>query len=121
MGIRIPNIGRAVQRIMPQLKAISATALPDRATILPFVSMDAYGKPTYGDAIEIACRIQSYNRMVRDSTGQERIASTKTTIMPRSDINEKAKLILPDGSAPVILRIDGLIQSELTIVQVIYT
>ena len=103
------------------LRSVNARFLNDRATILPFASMDAYGKPTYGDAIEVACRIQSYNKMIRDTTGQERVASTKITLMPRYDYNEKAKLILPDGSSPVILRIDGLIPSEPTIVQVIYT
>ena len=95
--------------------------LPDRADVEPFVSIDGYGKPTYSAAISLACRIESYNKMIRDAAGQERIASTKITIMPRYDFNEKARLTLPDGSQPVILRIDGLIPSELTIVQVIYT
>jgi hypothetical protein len=34
MGIRLPNIGRAVAKIMPAVRAIDETSLTDRASVL---------------------------------------------------------------------------------------
>lgn len=103
------------------LKGSAVEWMQDSITIEPFSSQDAYGKPTYGAAITVDALVQSYGKMIRLANGEETVASTKIMIAPGPVFNTKARLTLPDGSHPQILRIDGMIQSALTITVDIYT
>lgn len=103
------------------LRGEAEGAMPDSITIEPYVSQNAYGKPTYGTPTTIACLIQSYGKMIRLDNGQEVVASTKIMTPHDTVVNTKSRLTLPDGSHPLILKVDGLVQSEYTITVDIYT
>ena len=103
------------------LRGEAEGAMPDSITIEPYVSQNAYGKPTHGAAVTTPCLIQSYGKMIRLDNGQEIVASTQIMTPHDTVVNTKSRLTLPDGSRPLILKVDGLIQSEYTITVDIYT
>ncbi len=53
------------------MSSISAWSLTSKATIWPFLSMDEYGKPSYGPPVVIDCDYGSKTRRTSDGIGRE--------------------------------------------------
>jgi hypothetical protein len=106
---------------LASLREEAESVMQDAITIEPFVSTDSYGMPTYGAPVEVAAMIESYNQMVRNADGQEQVASTKIHIMPGPIFDANARITLPDGSKPIIIRVDGLVEARHRIWVTIYT
>lgn len=78
-----------------------------RITIEPYLESDRFGTSIYGQGGEYPARVVGEVKMVRATTGEEMVSSTKVTIPgpphgPAS-IDPRSRITLPDGSAPPIL------------------
>ena len=67
-----------------------------------YVGQDAYGKPTYGPAVERPALIQY--RVTTGGQGQQAERVSTTIIYCDADfvLSVRDRLVLPDGSAPAI-------------------
>lgn len=80
-----------------------------RITIEPYIESDRFGAPVYGLGDEYPARVVGEVKMVRATTGEEKVSSTKVTIPgpphgPGS-IDPRSRITLPDGSTPPILAV----------------
>lgn len=66
----------------------------------------AGGKPTYGIQTSYQCRIEHTPHMVRAATGEQVVSSTAINFPTVINIQPHDKIVLPDGTQPVILAIE---------------
>lgn len=80
--------------------------MPSTVTVYPKTGMDAYGKMSYsGSGTAVRCRIQETGRVVKSADGRE-VYETGTLIFYGNPvINSDSKIVLPDGSSPLILSV----------------
>ena len=75
-------------------------------TVSPFLSLDQYGMPSYGTAVDVRARISETPMRVVDQAGQEVIAvSTAWTDAGSLVVSSKDKVIFPDGSTPSLIAV----------------
>lgn len=82
----------------------------DTITVHKFVSRDGAGDLTYNvaGAFTLSCFVARKRKLIRDATGKEIVS--EATIVMDSTVNALAltvqdKIILPDGTYPVVLRV----------------
>jgi hypothetical protein len=70
---------------------------------------DGYGKPTYGSNVASVARIERRPKMIRDADGTEKVSMARL-YCPPATVAENAfgfyRLTMPDGTIPVVLRVD---------------
>lgn len=74
--------------------------MPHTITVAPWASQNAYGEPSYLSAVSYIARVQGKTRMVRDSTGVERVSTVTVYVATTAAIGPKDKLTLPSGWTP---------------------
>ena len=74
--------------------------MPHQIAIEPYQSHNQYGEPTYGAAVTYTARVQGKVRMIRDSTGVERVSTVMCYVATTAAIGPKDKLSLPSGWVP---------------------
>lgn len=70
------------------------------------LSVDGYGKPTYGSAVNYQCRISERAVKVRDAQGEEIVADGSVLLGGHPVIPPDSKITLPDSSTPVMIAIN---------------
>ena len=80
------------------------TLMPDTVTVYPQSSLDKYGKRTWSaSGTSYRCRIQSQTKLFRDPSGREVTIDGRVFLYGApSDITTDHRLVLPDGSSPVL-------------------
>jgi len=73
----------------------------------PRTGLDEYSRPTYGAATAVRCRVVGRPRMTRDVDGQEVVSTTTIYCDGNPGISPVDRVTLPDGSQPVILRVES--------------
>jgi len=73
-----------------------------------FTSINIYGEPQYGTAVQCSAFIEYKTKLVRDATGQEVVSTVQIYLDGSIDVNIQDRITLPDGSQPVILSIEAL-------------
>ena len=68
---------------------------------------DKYGTPSYGPVSNFAAHVSNKSTMIRGANGE--LIATKGAVWmdPASGITAVDKMILPDGSVPVILAVNS--------------
>lgn len=69
-------------------------------SLTPWTGQNQYGEPSYGAAVSYTARVQGKMRMVRDSTGTERVSTVTCYVATTATISPKDKLTLPSGFTP---------------------
>lgn len=73
-----------------------------------FQSADATDKPTYGSAVKKLAVVEKSQRMVRTTTGEEKVSRASVTFLVPFAINPRDRITLPDGMTAPILEIKGV-------------
>lgn len=76
-------------------------------TLEPRSAIDKYTEETYGTATSVLCRIVGMPKMVRAADGREVVSNGHAFTSGPSGATVKHRLTLPDGSQPVIIRVDS--------------
>jgi len=74
--------------------------------IAPLSSIDVNGKSIYGDDVNIPARVEYKTTRVLSGTGEDVISSTQTYVNGDVTVTTTSRITLPDGSTPLILKID---------------
>lgn len=77
--------------------------LTETLTVAPYLSQDAYGKPTYGPSVTYAAREEWKIRRIVDQTGQERISRARVFFDGDVTLTLRDQVTLTDGTTPPIL------------------
>lgn len=77
--------------------------LTETLTVAPYLSQDAYGKPTYGPPVMYPAREEWKIRRIVDQTGQERISRARVFFDGNVPLTMRDHVTLTDGTAPPIL------------------
>ena len=78
--------------------------MPHTVTYAAIASRDAYGKPTYATAVTYRARVAyKQTRIVNRLNGQDAIATGEVWLMAKIIPAIDARIVLPDGSTPIIL------------------
>jgi hypothetical protein len=78
------------------MASIVASTFVQEFTYRPFVSVDARGIVTYGDAVTARCRYQPSRRLIRDARGQA--VAEEAVLFTEAAVTEK-DLVWPPGVA----------------------
>ena len=90
-------------------------------TIAQYTGFDKYGEPSFGSGTSTACYIEMSPKLVRNSTGQEVVSSSRVYIVGDVTVTPLDKVTLPDSSNPPILRVDHFYNDKATLeLSVIY-
>lgn len=92
----------------------------DTVTIEPFVSMDEYSKPTYGDAEIYRARITGKLQKIVAHTGEDKVSKVRIYLVGTPAISVFDRITLPSGwtpTQPPILAV-GMIPDETGMVYV---
>ena len=87
-------------------------------------SIDEYGRPTYGAAQTVACRIQGRNRQIRTLTDEQKISRVQIYTGAVTGITTRDRITLPSPwtpTTPVILDVRPLVDEAGVIGETIYT
>ena len=77
--------------------------MPDTITLYATTTLDAYGKRTFSSTgTSYRCRIQAEAKMVRDAQGREVTITGKAYLYGAPTVTNDYRIVLPDGSSPVI-------------------
>lgn len=72
-------------------------------TVYAQASIDQYGKRSWsGTGTTYTCRLQDTNELLRDAEGRELVVTGKAYIYGAPAVTTDHKIVLPDGSSPVI-------------------
>jgi hypothetical protein len=77
-------------------------------TWAPQTGVDGYGQRLYGSVVSLPSRIDHSTRLVRDAQGEERVSSTQVYLATHEPIGVLDRITLPDGTTPLLLRVDRL-------------
>lgn len=80
--------------------------MTDTITWQPLAGYDEHGQPSFGTATTIKCRIVDKEHFTRRLDGQEVIAKTTIYCDGYHGIDVNDKITLPDGSVPMMIRIN---------------
>jgi len=88
------------------IEAAFLTMMPSTVTVYAKTAMDAYGKMTHSaTGTAVRCRIQQTGRVVKSPDNRD-VYETGTIIFYGSPtISEDSKIVLPDGSIPLIISV----------------
>ena len=80
--------------------------MPSTVTVYAKASADAYGKVTFGaTGVATRCRIQQTGRVVKGADNRDVYETGVIIFYGTPTITEDSKIVLPDGSTPLILSI----------------
>jgi hypothetical protein len=75
-------------------------------TIYAYSGFDAYGSPTWSTAgTAYSALVVGEVKSVRDRAGVEKISNTQIYLPGTVTVNIEDKIVLPDGSSPVIIAV----------------
>lgn len=77
--------------------------LTETLTVKPYLTQDAYGRPTYGPPVTYAAREEWRIRQIVDQTGQERISRARVFFDGNVPLTLRDQVTLTDGTSPPIL------------------
>lgn len=86
--------------------------LTQTVIITPWSSVNEYGDVTYGSATTYPARVVNKLEKVVDFAGRESLSNSVVWVGPETtgdtlpDVTADAKITLPDGSTPGILRVE---------------
>jgi hypothetical protein len=96
------------------LASALTASLQAAVTVEFWLSQDALGTPTYGAAVPLRALVEAKTRRVLAPDGREVLATTKVTILTPVTLTVRDRLTLPDGTAPPIVAIEGLVDPGAT-------
>jgi hypothetical protein len=80
--------------------------MPSTVTVYAKASADAYGKVTFGaSGVATRCRIQQTGRVVKSNDNRDVYETGIIIFYGNPSITEDSKIVLPDGTSPLILSI----------------
>lgn len=82
--------------------------MPSRVTVYRLTGRDKYGAPSYGKGTPYRAHISNKSTMIRGANGE--LVATKGTVWMATEsknVSAKDKVVLPDGSIPIILDVNG--------------
>lgn len=80
--------------------------MPDTVTLYKAGDRDRYGDvPFAATGTAIRCRYIREPKMVRTNLGEEKISSSHVWLAGVYGVSPEDKLVLPDGTAPLILNV----------------
>lgn len=89
-----------------------ADMMPHTITLEEFAQRDAYGKPSYGSAVNYSARVSYKSKFIRRADGSEVLAQGEVWILGTPTVTVEDRITLPDGNTPVILMTE-LLSDEL--------
>lgn len=82
--------------------SLAALLSGDVVTVTPYAEETAYG-PTWGDPVEVSCRVEYGRKLVRNTAGDEVVSETTIYVLP----------VLPDGRRAVdVFPVESLVTHE---------
>lgn len=88
------------------IEAAFLDLMPSTVSVYPKSSVDAYGKVTFGaTAVATRCRIQQTGRVVKSADNRDVYETGVIIFYGNPTITEDSKIVLPDGSTPLILSV----------------
>ena len=88
----------------PELLAL----MIDTVLIKARTTVDGDRTESFGAGVSVAARVEYSPRMVVDSNGRQSIASAVVYIPAEPVVDETAQVVLPNGRATSILRVDRM-------------
>lgn len=74
--------------------------MPHTVTVEPYAGRDAYGKPTYGGAVEYRARVVGRMRMIRTGVADVKVSSVQAYVANSTGITVNDRITLPGEFAP---------------------
>jgi hypothetical protein len=74
----------------------------------PYTGVDSYGQRVYGASIPFRARIDHTTKLTRDAQGEQRVSVTQVYLATTEVIHVLDRITLPDGSTPLLLRVERL-------------
>jgi hypothetical protein len=90
------------------LQAMLTTTLQHQ----PYTGQDSYGAPSYGSLTLRPARLDWKTARFVSAQGEERISRAIAYLAWDFDLDLRDKLVLPDGTAPALQRIDAYDDEE---------
>lgn len=81
--------------------------MPSLVGVELLLRVDDYGVPVYGPKATYRSRVNFYQHFVRGPSGEQVIAEGVVWIGTDADIPATARVTLPDGTSPLILKANG--------------
>lgn len=78
----------------------------DEVTWEPSTGYDADGAPAFGTGVTIKCRVSPRARKVLDAHGTEVVSAAVIYTEEAPAVSPNDRITLPDGSQPVIIRVE---------------
>lgn len=89
------------------IEAVFLDLMPSTVTIYPQSARSAYGQQTWSaTGTSVRCRIQQTGIVSHDQNGRQVIEDGKIIFYGTPTISLNSKIVLPDGSTPVLLTIN---------------
>jgi hypothetical protein len=89
------------------IEAAFLDLMPSSVTVYPKASVDAYGKVTFSAAgTTTKCRVQLAEKVTKTADDREVRESGRIIFYGTPTITTDSRIVLPDGSEPLILSID---------------
>ena len=80
--------------------------MPSTVTIYAKTGMDAYGKMTFSaTGTAVRCRVQETGRVIKTADNRDVYENGTIIFYGTPTISEDSKIVLPDGSSPLILAV----------------
>ena len=78
-------------------------------SVAKFKRLDQYGDAVYDldNPQSVQCRVSYRPQMIRDGDGREVVSSAQVWTSGNTGITVQDKVTLPDGSSPILLRVDS--------------
>lgn len=81
--------------------------MPDTVTVYPKSALDNYGKRSWSaTGTSYNCRIQATSGLMRDAEGREVVVTATIYLYGAPTLTTDHKVVLPDGSTPVIVAVN---------------
>lgn len=86
------------------IEAAFLSMMPSTITVYAQASLDQYGKRTFSaTGTSYQCRVQDVNELLRTDDGREVVITGRVYLYGApTDITTDHKIVLPDGSSPVV-------------------
>lgn len=82
--------------------------MPSTVSVEPFLADDRFGKPSYGPVKTYPAHLSNKSCLVRGANGETVVAKGSIWIGTGDPIDDKARITLPNKTAPVsILAVNG--------------
>lgn len=78
--------------------------MPLTVQIAPYLGRTSYGVASYGPAVGYRARVNYEQHYVRDKSGATVVSTGVAWIANTSEIDVDDRIILPDGSTPIVLK-----------------